>query len=283
MQIIEQTIVPKNPAKRSEDGIVVTPDFIAVIDGSTSKSRRRCHKDYSLRKHSNGELAMRTIAAFIRKMPKDISCHQFCKGATEAIRRRYVKSLLPHLAEHPEDRLTASCIVFSRLRREIWMIGDCQCLVGDQFFDNPKPYEAELAQRRADIITSSPEYRQWLANPCDSVSVRCQKLSDTAREAIIPRMLETMQHQNNGYSVVDGFPVDEKHVRIIPLDFQPWHIVLASDGYPFLCPTLSESEARLAEQREKDPLNIGPAFMATKAFIPGNHSFDDRAYISFSV
>ena len=41
MEIIEQTVVPKNPAKRSEDGIVVTPDFIAVIDGSTSKSRVR--------------------------------------------------------------------------------------------------------------------------------------------------------------------------------------------------------------------------------------------------
>ena len=231
---------------------------------------------------------MRTVAAFIKKMPKDISCHQFCKGATEAIRRRYIKALLPHLAGHPEDRLTASCIVFSRLRRELWMIGDCQALVSPheankpheahkphepnkpQFFDNPKPYEQELAQLRANIIANSPTPEAFLEN-------------DTAREAIIPRMLETMQHQNNGYSVIDGFPVDEKHVSIIPLDFQPWHIVLASDGYPFLCPTLAESEARLDEQRQGDPLNIGPAFMATKAFIPGNNSFDDRAYISFSV
>ena len=276
MTILEQALVPKNPAKRSEDGIVVTPDFIAVIDGSTSKSRRRCHRDYSLRKHSNGELAMLTLAAYIKKMPKDISCHQFCLGATQAVRRRYVKSLLPHLAEHPEDRLTASVIVFSRLRRELWMVGDCQALLigtppsapdagkplPPQFFDNPKPYEQELAQRRADLI-------------------RAGSTADAAREAIIPRMLETMQHQNNGYSVVDGFAVDERHVRVIPLDFQPWHIILASDGYPFLCPTLAESEARLAEQREKDPLNIGPDFMATKAFIPGNNSFDDRAYISF--
>ena len=88
---------------------------------------------------------------------------------------------------------------------------------------------------------------------------------------------------NGGVGDVDGFAVDEAHIRVITLDFQPWHIVLASDGYPFLCPTLAESEARLAEQREKDPLNIGPAFMATKAFIPGNNSFDDRAFISFTV
>ena len=91
-----------------------------------------------------------------------------------------------------------------------------------------------------------------------------------------------MQQQNNGYSVIDGFPVDMAHVKTFTLDFRPWEIVLASDGYPFLCPTLAESEERLAWQRENDPLNIGQ-FKATKAFTPGSNSFDDRAYIRFDV
>ena len=270
MTIIEQTVVPKNPAKKSEDGIVVTADFIAVIDGSTSKSTVRCHRDLSLRPHSNGELAMLTLSAFIRKMPRDISAHQFCLGATQAIRRRYKKSCLPRLADHPEDRLTASCIVFSRLRREIWMVGDCQCLVGDSYYDNPKPYEQELAEARAALITASPQ-------PWDHFLV-----DDTARQAIIPRMLETMRQQNKTYSVIDGFPVAERYVRIITLDFQPWDIVLASDGYPFLCSTLAQSEQRLTEQRLSDPLNIR-SFKATKAFASGFNSFDDRAYIRFKV
>ncbi len=214
---------------------------------------------------------MLTIRAFIRKMPKDISCHQFCLGATQAIRSRYKKSKLIHLADHPEDRLTASTIIFSRLRREIWMIGDCQCLVNGQLFDNPKPYEQELAQMRADIIKASPQPWSHFLD------------EDTARQAIIPRMLETMQQQNKTYSVIDGFPVDESHVRVITLDFQPWQLVLATDGYPFLCPTLKESEERLEEQRQQDPLNIGPRFMATKAFAHGNNSFDDRAYIRFDI
>ena len=34
MKIIEQSVIPKSPAKKSEDGIVVTNDFIAVIDGN---------------------------------------------------------------------------------------------------------------------------------------------------------------------------------------------------------------------------------------------------------
>ena len=58
--------------------------------------------------------------------------------------------------------------------------------------------------------------------------------------------------------------------------------MLATDGYPFLCPTLAESEARLQQQRENDPLNIGD-FKATKGFMKGNNSFDDRTYIRFQV
>ena len=105
----------------------------------------------------------------------------------------------------------------------------------------------------------------------------------TVYDSIIPRMIETMRQQNTSYSVVDGFPIDRRHVRIVPLDFQPWEIVLASDGYPFLCPTLEESESRLRQQREDDPLNIGHHFQATKAFHPDFNSFDDRAYIRFSI
>lgn len=270
MTILEQTVIPKNPTRRSEDGIVVTDDFVAVIDGSTSKSTMRCHRDLSLRQHSNGELAMLIVSRVIKHLPKNASCHQFCLEATRQIRQRYKKSLLEHLEEHPEDRLTASCIVFSRLRREIWMVGDCQCLIGGAYHDNPKPYEQELAERRAAIIKASPKpWEHFLED-------------DTARKAIIPRMLETMQLQNKTYSVIDGFPVAEKHVKIIGLDFQPWELVLASDGYPFLCPTLAESEARLEEQRSHDPLNIGD-FKATKAFAKGFNSFDDRAYVQFRV
>ena len=224
---------------------------------------------------------MRLVSKYIRKMPKTITCQEFCAGVTRYIRKHYKSSQLSALEAHPEDCLTASVIIFSRLNREIWMIGDCQALLtplslpaspsGESIYlDNPKPYEQELADQRAAIIMDSPLPHDHFLD------------DDTARQAIIPRMLETMQQQNKTYSVVDGFPIDKRHVRIVPLDLQPWEIVLASDGYPFLCPTLAESEARLEEQKHHDPLNIG-TFRATKAFMRGNNSFDDRAYIRFTV
>ncbi len=230
---------------------------------------------------------MQLVSRYIKRMPKDTSCEAFLRGVTAYIRQHYKKSMLQRLSEHPEDRLTCSVIVFSRLQREIWLIGDCQGLVTSlsaaqtsrqqpptaHYLDNPKPAETELAAMRAE------EVRRQLA---DGKTVDELRRHDTARPTIIPHMIETMRNQNITYSVVDGFPIPRQHVRIIPLDFQPWEIVLASDGYPFLCGTLAESERRLRQQCKNDPLNIGD-FQATKAFHPDNNSFDDRTYIRFRV
>lgn len=181
--------------------------------------------------------------------------------------------MLSRLEEHPEDRLTCSAIIFSRVCREVWMIGDCQCLIGQEYYDNPKPYEEELVAMRAE------EVKRQLA---EGKTVDELLRHDTARDIIIPHMIETMRQQNISYSVIDGFHIPREHVRVITLDFRPWEIVLASDGYPFLCQTLAESESRLSQQRTDDPLNIG-AFKATKAFHPDFNSFDDRSYVRLKV
>ena len=169
--------------------------------------------------------------------------------------------------------MTASAAVYSRLRREIWLVGDCQCLMGGELYENPKPYEQQLAEMRAQKV------RELLAAGQTAEEILTH---DVARESVIPQMLQEMQHQNKTYAVIDGFPIPETKVIVITLDFRPWEVVLASDGYPFLCPTLAESEQRLAQQKLNDPLNIGE-FKATKGFTPGNDSFDDRTYVRFKV
>jgi glycerophosphoryl diester phosphodiesterase len=147
-------------------------------------------------------------------------------------------------------------------------------LTSNLYYDNPKPDEAKLAAMRAEEACRQLSDGKTIDDLCRN---------DTARPVIIPRMIETMRNQNITYSVVDGFPIPRQHVLVIPLDFNPWEIVLASDGYPFLYPTLEESEKALQHQRQYDPLNIGPHFQATKAFHPDNNSFDDRSYIRFRV
>ena len=256
--------------KKSEDGIVVTSDFIAVIDGSTSKTKRR-HCPLM----SNGRYTMLLISRFIRKMPANTSCHEFCMGVTKTIRKHYwLRFPVNRMKQHPEERLCASTIIYSRLRREVWMVGDCQCLIGGEYFDNPKPYELSLAEMRVKKV------KELLAQGVTQHELL--QAHDPAREVMIPTMLEVMQNQNVTYAVIDGFKIPENKVKVIPLDFHKWEIVFASDGYPKLSNTLEESEKLLDFQRKTDPLNIGE-FKATKAFVEGNNSFDDRSYIRFEV
>lgn len=269
MEIIEQSITPKNNDNKTEDGIVVTRDFVAVIDGSTSKTPTRIS-----RWRSNGRYCMQLISKYIKAMPKDATAEQFCRGVSTYVAKKYKDSKLERLAQHPEERLTASCVVYSRLQRQIWMVGDCQCMVGDTLYDNPKPCEQQIAEERAAVAQRLLDSGQ--------ATVESLRTHDTAREAIIPMLVESMKKQNIDYAVVDGFSIPMRKVRIVTLDFQPWTIVLASDGYPLLKQTLAESEAALAQQAKDDPLNIG-RFKATKGFATGANSFDDRSYIRFKI
>ena len=94
--------------------------------------------------------------------------------------------------------------------------------------------------------------------------------------------------QNKTYAVIDGFPIYMDGVKVVSLggvlpaspDAHGREIVLASDGYPFLKPTLADSEAALAHLIATDPQCIRE-FIATKGLVGGNRSFDDRTYVRF--
>ena len=257
MTIIESFIKGKHNAAQCEDGIVVAPHFAAVIDGSTSKTP--FHLSPSMK---NGRYAMTIISDYIKTLSPDATCHDFCTGITRRIADEYGRANLTlRMAEHPEERLCASAVVYNNLRHEVWMVGDCQAIIDGTLHDNAKPYEQHIAQQRADLIRSG-------MSPAD------------ARRAIEPQLIKAMlEGQNRQYAVIDGTPIYMPGVKIIQAQHS---VVLASDGYPTLCPTLAESEAALARQIERDPQNIRD-FIATKGIVTGNCSFDDRAYIRIEV
>ena len=294
MKIIESSIIGKKSPEACEDGMVVTDDFIAVIDGSTSKTPKHLNPDMK-----NGRYAMMLISEYIREELKaDASVDDFCQGVTAYIYNKVYEKLgvEERLKEHPEERLTASAILYSRTRNEVWMVGDCQAIIDGKLYENGKPYEQEIARKRVELIEQG-------LSPAE------------ARKQIEPLLIEAMlSGQNQTYTVIDGFPIYREGVKVVSLsdsssvqdsvsssdscsvqdpvscpgsasasDTIPSsssEIVLASDGYPFLKPTLAASETALAEQIANDPQNIH-SFIATKGIVEGNKSFDDRTYIRF--
>lgn len=288
MKIIESCIIGKKSQEACEDGMVVTDDFIAVIDGSTSKTPKHLNPDMK-----NGRYAMMLISEYIREELKvDASVDDFCQGVTAYIYNKVYEKLgvEERLKEHPEERLTASAILYSRTRNEVWMVGDCQAIIDGKLYENGKPYEQEIARKRVELIEQG-------LSPAE------------ARKQIEPLLIKAMlSGQNQTYTVIDGFPIYREGVKVVSVsdsssvqdsvpasDSVPCsdsasasdtipssssEIVLASDGYPFLKPTLAASEAALAEQIANDPQNIR-SFIATKGIVEGNKSFDDRTYIRF--
>ena len=288
MKIIESSIIGKKSPEACEDGMVVTDDFIAVIDGSTSKTPKHLNPDMK-----NGRYAMMLISEYIREELKaDASVDDFCQGVTAYIYNKVYEKLgvEERLKKHPEERLTASAILYSRTRNEVWMVGDCQAIIAGKLYENGKPYEEKIARKRVELIEHG-------LSPAE------------ARKQIEPLLIKAMlSGQNQTYTVIDGFPIYREGVKVVSVsdsssvqdsvpasDSVPCsdsasasdtipssssEIVLASDGYPFLEPTLAASEAALAEQIANDPQNIH-SFIATKGIVEGNKSFDDRTYIRF--
>lgn len=288
MKIIESSFIGKKSPEACEDGMVVTDDFIAVIDGSTSKTPKHLNPDMK-----NGRYAMMLISEYIREELKaDASVDDFCQGVTAYIYNKVYEKLgvEERLKEHPEERLTASAILYSRTRNEVWMVGDCQAIIAGKLYENGKPYEEKIARKRVELIEQG-------LSPAE------------ARKQIEPLLIKAMlSGQNQTYTVIDGFPIYREGVKVVSVsdsssvqdsvpasDSVPCsdsasasdtipssssEIVLASDGYPFLKPTLAASEAALAEQIANDPQNIH-SFIATKGIVEGNKSFDDRTYIRF--
>ncbi len=257
MIITEHFICGKHAADDCEDGIVVSNDFAAVIDGSTSKTPTRL--DPSMK---NGRFAMMLISEYIKQMPADYTMDDFCRGITIRIAEEYNKrGITERMAEHPEERLTASAIIYSKSRKEVWMVGDCQAIIDGAYYDNSKPYEQEIAMQRATLIKNGMSPKE-------------------ARRTIEPQLIKAMlEGQNRQYAVIDGTQIYMSGTRIVKASHS---VVLASDGYPTLLPTLKESEEALALHLATDPQNIGE-FVATKGLIEGNVSFDDRAYIKLTL
>lgn len=270
MTIIEQSIVGKKNQQECEDGIAVNDRFAAIIDGSTSKTPLKISE-----KTSNGRYCMELIRQFICDMPSDISLEGFCSEITKLIQARYreLHADLERLKKNPIERLTASAIIFSDYYKQIWMIGDCQCMVGNAYYDNPKPQEKVLAEKRARYLHSV------IKNDDD---INDMQTVDKGRKYILNDLIESCNGQNITYAVIDGFDIPLDKIRVINVEDEKQDIVLASDGYPVLKPTLDDSEKALSAQLTSDPLCIN-AFKATKGLMKGNKSFDDRSYIRLKL
>ena len=273
-KIIEKNIVSKHKSiKYCEDKIVYNDFFACVIDGATTKSTELYENKTS------GLLVSEILEKTILNLEEKKSLSQTIDILTYSVRDYYIaKNLIENMKKNPLDRLTASIVIFSKYFNQIWMIGDCQCIVDDKVYTNEKFIDKLLSETRAFYIK-----KELISGK----SIKELQKFDTGRQYILPLLISQSYFQNSkfdseySYCVIDGFPINLPQVKVIDINSSKT-IVLASDGYPKLFNTLYETENYLDYILEKDPLCYD-LYKSTKGKNVDMNSFDDRAYLRLEI
>jgi len=269
--IEEQFILSKTGRPEDcEDSIHKSQHFISVIDGATSHTTRRWSNK------TGGQVAQKIIGQVFEQMPPDYSARQAADLITHTINDFYAGfNLVETVREDPSQRISASFATISLFRQEVWLIGDCQSLLGTHLVSNKRRVDQILSEARALFLE---------AELLKGTTIEELQQNDKGRAFISPLLRGNILFQNNPaageywYSAVDGFSIPDSGIitRIIPDDVDA--VVLASDGYPILKDTLKESEHILQDILLKDPL-LFRKYKSTKGKVKGQVSFDDRAFI----
>lgn len=261
-------------AEDNEDAIHISDSFVAVIDGATSKTARLWQG------RTSGQLAAHLLHEALGQLPEDATLQQAIEHLSEAIRGIYMRDrMLEMVASNPVERITASLAMASLRRKEVWLIGDCACIVGGRRITNRKAIDRVLAEARSAYLES-----ELLRGK----SIDDLRAHDTGREFIFPLLERQTLFQNTtsanaySYAVLDGFPIPTRQIRICPIPPAPTTVVLATDGYPALHESLAVSERALQRIIERDPL-LMRQYKSTKGVQAGNISYDDRAFVRFSI
>lgn len=264
--VLENFVQSKSADRTCEDVVVVTSDFAAVIDGATDESGTM----YGGR--TGGLLAAETLAAEIEQLDPWATARQFADRLSTALNsaRGQAGSQDGSSVRWP----SASLVCLSFARDEIWRIGDCSFLVdGEPNIGTKRVDDAAYGFRaaiNAALLASGTPLEEILR-------------SDPGAGFARP-LFDLQQHLTNtegpwGYGCINGRPVPDRFVEVFPLAPDVDQVVLASDGFPDLRPTLEDSERRLRELLEMDPAAVAELWAAGKALRPGANSVDDRAYL----
>ena len=254
-----------------EDGLFINSNIIAVIDGVTAKGKIRMDDK------TTGRFAMEVIKKALEKGVPTESPTVFFSALNDALKN----SLYSYLKYTDKDLPRASIIAYIIDKNEIWSYGDCKCIVGNDYFSHEKIIDAVLGNKRAAVIEKE------LAASDAAIDL---SENDIGRNAIMDDLIDQLEYENihkivdgndYGYPVLNGKPICEDMIAVhkVPKDTI---VVLASDGYPVLKATLSESEEELEKLIETDPYCF-KTYKSTKGLAAGCLSFDDRTYIRFLV
>lgn len=268
IEVIEQFIRSKyDDPDLCEDGIFNSENFVAVIDGVTSKGVIKWNN------RSNGYHAKEILLSGLSKLRGTETATEVFAFLNTTLYKEYGKEA-DYFFRYPEERLQATLVIYSVHHRQIWCFGDCQGMINGMPFTNEMKIDTLVAELRSVYLRL-----MLLEGKTVEELLDCDSSQDIIFPLLKKQFLLSNSDLDYGYSVLDGFCNDFNKL-IVHNVLEHSEVVLATDGYPIIKPTLQLSELELECVKQNDPLCIDQ-YKSTRGFTNGKKSLDDRAYIKF--
>jgi hypothetical protein len=261
-KILEQFCEGKGKPEACEDRLVITPHFVAVIDGATSSAPLASGK-------AGGIVAAEAIARVVQGLPADCDVANFVKLATQA-----VYDDTGHWPDESKNRPCAAVVVYSAARQEVWRICDGHFMLdgkaylGDKLIDIISyTYRSTMIRGRLKLGLSTLEEELELARSTKPIKTYTD----------LQAAYENDLQDRLGYGVINGLPVPEKFIEVHSTQGVS-EIVLCSDGFFAPAPTLAAGLAELARLKTEDPL-LCLQVNGSRPFPTEGRFFDDTTYV----
>jgi hypothetical protein len=269
--VIESSVRGKwDDPSRCEDVVVTTEHFAAVIDGATARQ-----PDQKIAGLSPGRFAALVGEAAFEALPPSSTATEAVVAMSQSLSLALSEAATSS-SRQPEAIF--GFVGYSSARREIWRVADCYFL-WDGYLNAPR-LEAERVP-----IEARSMLLQCLA--LSGANIEEMRADDPSAQMIAPLIKAHANIRNRpgtpwSFGAIDGRPVPTEFIEVFAVPEHVEEVVLASDGWPELRPTLAESEEVLARILRDDPLMIRVS-PAIKGVAPGAISFDDRAYLRLRI
>jgi hypothetical protein len=259
-KVMEASTLPRlGKPELNEDALVITPAFVAVIDGETNKGE--------VVDPSPGRQAVIALVGAISEL----------RASPEP--EELVQCL--HRAVTAAQESTASAAVIAVLdvaARRIVRVGDITVCVNGVIYQRRKELDRIASEARAAFNLALLEA---------GASVEDLVEDDPGRKLVLPLLNRAKVFRNHatspfGFGVIDGTSTPSGLVDIIDLPNGPVEVIFATDGYPHVEPTLEATEAALLRMAHADPLR-SQGSPGLKAFNSQTNGYDDRTYLALRV
>lgn len=244
------------------DRVVVTEDWVVVLDGATPKSA-----DLAAATSATAALVDDLVRA-VRGAPGRLDPYDLID--------RLADVAAGHRGTYEPS---ASGAVFSPTARKVVVVSDVWVALDGE----ARYYGHSYEQRMTDIRRAFTE-RELAAGR----SVAELRREDPGRSAVIGLIAREAELRNvdaegsSFFAALDGQAVPRRLLTEVDIPPTVRLLTLASDGYPVLEPNWEATEAALRRAIDADPLRIGP-HGGTKAVAPGAESYDDRSFVQVQL